>query len=101
MEEKQNMTEGLVDYLCRLCRISLTPEECGEMKVKLAEIVDYMDCLRTLPPLEDGEEEAPCPAALRADVVEPSTPAEELLRGVPGGAEHTILVPRTMEGGGA
>lgn len=93
------ITEEMVDYIALLSRLKPEPEERERLRGELEQIVSYMDVLNTLDTegIEPMSHVFPVKNVLREDVVEPSFPREELLRGAPGGDEKAYLVPKAVE----
>ncbi len=94
------ITEEMVDYVSVLSRLKLPAEEKAAMAGELEKIVSYMDVLNGLD--TDGVEPLshvfPLHNVMRPDVVEPSTPREDLLKASPVPDETAFLVPKAVEG---
>lgn len=93
------ITEEMVDYIALLSRLKPDGEERERLRSELEKIVSYMDVLNTLDTadIEPMSHVFPVKNVLREDVVEPSFPREELLKGAPGGDKEAYLVPKAVE----
>lgn len=94
-------TSKQVRKLSRLARLSLTPEEEGELAGRLEQMVGY---LQALSQVEDGEAaEAPAAVPFRPDgVVAPSLDRDKLLENAPQVRDGYVVTPRSVgEGDGA
>lgn len=93
------ITEEMVDYIALLSRLKPDGEERERLRDQLEKIVSYMDVLNTLDTadIEPMSHVFPVKNVLREDVVEPSFPREELLKGAPGGDKEAYLVPKAVE----
>ena len=93
------ITEEMVDYVSLLSRLKLPAEEKAAVAEELGKIVSYMDVLSTLDTqgVEAMSHAVPLKNVLRPDVVEPSSPREELLKGSPTGDSQAFLVPKAVE----
>ncbi len=89
----------MVDYVSVLSRLKLDEEEKAKMTAELEQIVSYMDVLNQLDTqaVEPMSHVFPIKNVMRPDVVEPSTPRTDLLRGSPAGDETAFLVPKAVE----
>ena len=93
-------TSKQVRKLSHLARLSLTPEEEGELAGRLEQMVGY---LQALSQVEDGEAaEATSAVSFRADGVAPSLDRDKLLAQAPLLRDGYVVTPRSVgEGGGA
>lgn len=93
-------TSKQVRKLAHLARLSLTPEEEGELAGRLEQMVGY---LQALSQVEDGEAaEAPSAVPFRPDGVAPSLDREKLLENAPQVRDGYVVTPRSVgEGDGA
>lgn len=93
-------TSKQVRKLSHLARLSLTPEEEGELAGRLEQMVGY---LQALSQVEDGEAaEAPSAVPFRPDGVAPSLDREKLLENAPQVRDGYVVTPRSVgEGDGA
>jgi aspartyl-tRNA(Asn)/glutamyl-tRNA(Gln) amidotransferase subunit C len=91
-----------VHHVARLAALALTPAEESRMQAELDSILGHMAELDAL----DVSAVAPTfhsvalDTQLRPDVVEPSTPRDELLRGAPAHESGGFAVPKVMDGEG-
>lgn len=93
------ISDELVDYVAALSRLKLTNEARSRAGKDLAEIIDYMDILKTV---DTENEEAlshvfPIKNVLRQDEVLPSFERQALLRCAPHSDEEAVIVPKTVE----
>lgn len=93
-------TSKQVRKLSHLARLSLTPEEEGELAGRLEQMVGYFQALSQV---EDGEAtEATSAVSFRADGVAPSLDRDKLLAQAPLLRDGYVVTPRSVgEGGGA
>lgn len=93
-------TSKQVRKLSHLARLSLTPEEEGELVGRLEQMVGYLEALSQV---EDGEAvEAPSAVPFRPDGVEPSLDRDKLLSQAPLTRDGYVVTPRSVgEGDGA
>lgn len=93
------ITEEMVDYVSRLSRLNLPPEEKARMTRELEQILEYMDVLNTLDTAETEPMSHifPLKNVLRPDVVEPSADRAELLKNALAPDREAFLAPRTVE----
>lgn len=91
-------TSKQVRKLSRLARLSLTPEEEGELAGRLEQMVGY---LQALSQVEDGEAaEAPSAVPFRPDGVAPSLDRDKLLSQAPLTRDGYVVTPRSVGEGG-
>lgn len=87
-----------VSEIAQLAMLALTPEEAETMRRELSAILEAMTALAAV----DTGDIAPMTHAvamdlrLRADVVEPSLPAETALAAAPASAEDSFVVPAVI-----
>ena len=93
-------TSKQVRKLSHLARLSLTPEEEGELAGRLEQMVGYLEALSQV---EDGETaEAPSAVPFRPDGVAPSLDRDKLLSQAPLTRDGYVVTPRSVgEGDGA
>lgn len=93
------ITTEMVDYISILSRLKLPEEEKENMTGELQKILGYMDVLSQLDTenIEPMSHVFPIKNVTRADVVEPSSPREELLANAPTPDSEAFLVPKTVE----
>lgn len=93
-------TSKQVRKLSHLARLSLTPEEEGELAGRLEQMVGY---LQALSQVEDGEAvEAPAAVPFRPDGVASSLDRDKLLENAPQVRDGYVVTPRSVgEGDGA
>lgn len=91
-------TSKQVRKLSHLARLSLTPEEEGELVGRLEQMVGYLEALSQV---EDGEAvEAPSAVPFRPDGVEPSLDRDKLLENAPQVRDGYVVTPRSVGEGG-
>jgi aspartyl-tRNA(Asn)/glutamyl-tRNA(Gln) amidotransferase subunit C len=92
-------TEGLdIDYVAKLARIALTPEEKAEFGGQLADVLGYFERLRDVD-VEGVEPMAhayPVANVLRADEPGPHLTPEQVAAMAPAQRENQIVVPRVV-----
>ena len=93
-------TSKQVRKLAHLARLSLTPEEEGELAGRLEQMVGYFQALSQV---EDGEAaQAPSAVPFRPDGVAPSLDRDKLLENAPQVRDRYVVTPRSVgEGDGA
>lgn len=93
-------TSKQVRKLSHLARLSLTPEEEGELAGRLEQMVGY---LQAISQVEDGEAaEAPSAVPFRPDGVAPSLDRDKRLENAPQVRDGYVVTPRSVgEGDGA
>lgn len=92
-------TNKQIHGLAQLARLSLTPQEEGELAGRLEQMVRY---LYELSQVAEGEErETPSAVPFRPDEVEPSQAEDKLLFQAPQVRDGYVVTPRSVgEGGG-
>ena len=91
-------TSKQVRKLSRLARLSLTPEEEGELAGRLEQMVGYLEALSQV---EDGEAtEATSAVPFRSDGVAPSLDRDKLLAQAPLMRDGYVVTPRSVGEGG-
>ena len=91
-------TSKQVRKLARLARLSLTPEEEGELAGRLEQMVGYLEALSQV---EDGEAaQAPSAVPFRPDRVAPSLDRDKLLSQAPLMRDGYVVTPRSVGEGG-
>ncbi len=93
------ITEKDVEYVSALARIAVGDAEKKELASRLAAILEFVSKISTLdtagvPPTTHA---VPRVNGEREDVVRPSLPVEELLKGAPERDGDFIAVPRVIE----
>ena len=88
-----------VEHIALLSRLKLTDEERERMTTQLNDIMGFFEQLGELdttdvPPTSHV---IPMSNVLRADVVKPSLPVEDVLENAPDRAGDTFRVPRVVE----
>ncbi len=91
-------TSKQVRKLAHLARLSLTPEEEGELAGRLEQMVGYLEALSQV---EDGEAtEATSAVPFRPDGVAPSLDRDKLLENAPQVRDGYVVTPRSVGEGG-
>lgn len=92
-------TSKQVRKLAHLARLSLTPEEEGELAGRLEQMVGYLEALSQV---KDGEAaEAPSAVPFRPDRVAPSLDRDKLLARAPLLRDGYVVTPRSVGEEGA
>jgi aspartyl-tRNA(Asn)/glutamyl-tRNA(Gln) amidotransferase subunit C len=88
-----------VQYVARLARLELTPEEEHKLGDQLGGILDYFAKLRELDvsALEPMAHAVPLANVTRTDAVSPSLPHADALRNAPARARGLFVVPKIIE----
>ena len=93
------ITSDQVDYVARLGRLTLEPEEKLKYQAQLDDILKYMDMLAEVP--TDDVEPMAGPVQmytpLREDEVAPSLPIEDALSNAPARTGTSFRVPKVIE----
>jgi aspartyl-tRNA(Asn)/glutamyl-tRNA(Gln) amidotransferase subunit C len=88
-----------VQYVARLARLQLTPEEEQTFGAQLGQVLDYIEKLKQVD--VSGIEPTPHPVPMvnvtRPDEVRPSLPNEAALRNAPARANGLFIVPKIVE----
>ena len=91
-------TSKQVRKLSHLARLSLTPEEEGELAGRLEQMVGYLQALSQVE--EGAETDTPCPVPFRPDGVAPSLDRDKLLSQAPLLRDGYVVTPRSVGEGG-
>ncbi len=93
------MSDFNIQYVARLARISLTPEEEARLGSQLGNILGYIEKLKEVDVhgVEPTAHAFPLVNVTRPDVIEPSLPHEEALRNAPAKAGGLFVVPKIVE----
>jgi aspartyl-tRNA(Asn)/glutamyl-tRNA(Gln) amidotransferase subunit C len=88
-----------VQYVARLARIALTPEEEAKFGAQLSQILGYIETLNQLDVsgIEPTAHAVPLVNVFRADEVRPSLSNAEALRNAPAQANGLFLAPKIVE----
>jgi aspartyl-tRNA(Asn)/glutamyl-tRNA(Gln) amidotransferase subunit C len=88
-----------VEYVSRLARIALTPDEEKKLAAQLGGILGYIEKLKELDVtgVEPTAHAVPMVNVTRADEVRPSLPHAEALRNAPRQANGLFIVPKIVE----
>jgi aspartyl-tRNA(Asn)/glutamyl-tRNA(Gln) amidotransferase subunit C len=92
-------TEIDIEYVARLARLSLTPEEQQRFGPQLEQVLDYIEKLKEVDVsgVEPTAHAFPLVNVTRPDEVRPSMPTEEALRNAPAKANGLFIVPKIVE----
>lgn len=91
-------TSKQVRKLSHLARLSLTPEEEGELAGRLEQMVGYLEALSQVE--DGGAAEAPSAVPFRPDGVAPSLDRDKLLAQAPLLRDGYVVTPRSVGEGG-
>lgn len=91
-------TSKQVRKLAHLARLSLTPEEEGELAGRLEQMVGYLQALSQVE--EGAEPDTPCAFPFRPDGVAPSLDRDKLLAQAPLTRDGYVVTPRSVGEGG-
>lgn len=93
------ITPGLIKYLEKLARITLTEDEEKKVGNELQDILTYIDMLNELD--TDGVEAMshcfPVTNVMREDEVQPSMSADEIVANAPESQDGCFVVPKTVD----
>ena len=95
-----SLTRKEVEDIALLARLHLEPDELARMQEELAAILEHFGAIAQVdvtdvPPMTHA---VPMELRLRADVVEPSLPVADAMRGAPARAGDLFLVPAIISG---
>lgn len=95
------LTRTDIEEIALLARLHLETDELDSMQAELGAILAHMDVLASVdtegvPPMIHA---VPLELRLREDVVEPSLPVAEALRGAPRRDGDLFVVPAVLPGG--
>lgn len=87
-----------VEYVARLARLHLAPEEARRLAAQLERILEYIRQLQPLPTdaVEPTTHVVPLGNVLRADAVQPSLPPETVAAMAPDRQHHFVRVPKVI-----
>ena len=87
-----------VEYVARLARLHLAPEETVRLTAQLEEILAYIKQLQQIPTdaVEPTTHVVPLGNVLRADAVQPSLPPETVVAMAPDRQHHFVRVPKII-----
>ena len=91
-------TSKQVRELARLARLSLTPEEEGELAGRLEQMVGYLEALSQVEGGVEAEDTSAVP--FRPDGVAPSLDRDKLLSQAPLMRDGYVVTPRSVGEGG-
>jgi aspartyl-tRNA(Asn)/glutamyl-tRNA(Gln) amidotransferase subunit C len=88
-----------VEHVARLARLALDDRELERMREQLANILAYIDKLRTLDVegVEPTSHAVPMVNVMRDDATRPCLPPEEALANAPDRVDDMFRVPRIIE----
>jgi len=92
-------TEFDIQYVARLARLHLTPNEEKKLAAQLGGILDYIEKLKKLDVtnVEPTAHAVPMINVTRPDEIRPSLPHDEALRNAPASANGLFIVPKIVE----
>jgi aspartyl-tRNA(Asn)/glutamyl-tRNA(Gln) amidotransferase subunit C len=92
-------TEIDIQYVARLARLSLTPEEEHRFAAQLEQVLAYIEKLKEVDVsgVEPTAHAFPLVNVTRPDEVRPSLSNEEALRNAPAQANGLFMVPKIVE----
>jgi aspartyl-tRNA(Asn)/glutamyl-tRNA(Gln) amidotransferase subunit C len=88
-----------IQYVARLARLALTPEEAAQFGAQLGHVLGYMAQLAAVhvEGVEPTAHAMPLANVTRPDAVAPSLPHEEAMRNAPAQSGGLFLVPKIVE----
>lgn len=96
------LTRKEVEEIALLARLHLEPTEIDQMQTELGAILDHFGALSQVDTtdVQPMTHAVPMELRLRPDVVEPSLPTSEALRGAPMKTDEVFVVPAIISSGG-
>jgi aspartyl-tRNA(Asn)/glutamyl-tRNA(Gln) amidotransferase subunit C len=93
------LTTDEVKHIAELAKLNLTDEETARFRDQLSAVLDYAAQLRAVDTsaISPTATVLPLRTVLRADVIKPSLPREELLKNAPAQEAGCFKVPAVME----
>lgn len=93
------ITQKDVEYVARLARLILAPQELEVMTGQMDAILGYVDKLNELDTegIEPMAHAVPMANAFRADEIRPSIGIERVLKNAPESGEQCFKVPKVIE----
>jgi aspartyl-tRNA(Asn)/glutamyl-tRNA(Gln) amidotransferase subunit C len=88
-----------VEYVARLARIALSPEEEQKLSAQLGNILSYIEKLKeaNVAGVEPTAHAFPLVNVVRPDEVQPSMSNDDALRNAPAKANGLFVVPKIVE----
>lgn len=88
-----------VEYVAKLARLELTPEEKQKFGDQLGHILEHIEKLKQLDVsnVEPTAHAVPLVNVTRADETRPSLPHEDALQNAPAKANRLFMVPKIVE----
>lgn len=88
-----------IDYVAKLARIELTPEEQSAYARQLGDILHYLDKIKQadVAGVEPSAHALPVHNVWRDDTPQPGLSVEQALRNAPQQRDDQIVVPRVVE----
>jgi aspartyl-tRNA(Asn)/glutamyl-tRNA(Gln) amidotransferase subunit C len=88
-----------VEYVARLARIALSPEEEQKLSAQLGNILSYIEKLKEadVTGVEPTAHAFPLVNVVRPDAVQPSMSNDDALRNAPAKANGLFVVPKIVE----
>jgi aspartyl-tRNA(Asn)/glutamyl-tRNA(Gln) amidotransferase subunit C len=88
-----------VNYVARLARLSLSPEEEQKIGAQLGDILAYVEKLKEVDVsgVEPTAHAFPLVNVTRPDLMQPSMPHEEAMRNAPAQSGGLFIVPKIVE----
>jgi aspartyl-tRNA(Asn)/glutamyl-tRNA(Gln) amidotransferase subunit C len=93
------MSDFNIQYVARLARIALSPEEEARLGAQLGNILGYIEKLKEVDVtgVEPTAHAFPLVNVVRPDEIQPSLPHDEALRNAPAKASGLFVVPKIVE----
>ena len=93
------MSDFNIQYVARLARIALSPEEEARLGAQLGNILWYIEKLKEVDVtgVEPTAHAFPLVNVVRPDEIQPSLPHDEALRNAPAKASGLFVVPKIVE----
>lgn len=88
-----------VNYVARLARLALSPEESARLQGQLGGILDYVNQLKQVDVagVEPTAHAIPVENVLRDDAVRPGLSRDDVLANAPAQSDDQFLVPKIIE----
>ena len=93
------MDKNQVEYVAKLARLALTPEEVAQFGGQLSQIFSYIEKLNELDTseVEPTSHVLPLSNIFREDILKPSLPSEKALENAPNRDGSFFKVPKIIE----
>lgn len=93
------ITDEMIDYIGKLAKLEILPEEKEKTKTELEKIINFMDILNTVDTenVEAMSHAFPVKNVFREDVCKPSIDRDIITANAPNKKDGCFKVPKTVE----